>query len=353
MNILYGVQTTGNGHICRSKEIIGSLKKRGHRVQVLLSGTTPNLLPEMKVFEPYSIRRGLTFITKRGRIQNLKTLLQLNFIRFYRDIRDYDASGIDLVITDFEPISSCIARRHGIPSIGISHQSAFEYDIPMAKGNPIGRYILRNFAPADHMVGLHWHHFDQPILPPVIPDCFENERPVIPDKIIVYLPFEHKHSIRTMLRGIHTHHFHIYESSCKVSSDEGNLHHRPFSRANFLRDLSECSGIICNSGFELPSEALHLGKRILAKPLLGQLEQESNALALSQLGLAKIVVTLNIEEIKGWLMETAGAHAEPMNYPNVSERLAEWIGDGCHNNLKDFARSVWQCMPVPAHSSSK
>ncbi|MDJ0622349.1 MAG: glycosyltransferase family protein [Desulfocapsaceae bacterium] len=38
MNILYGVQTTGNGHIVRSKAMIQELRKRGHDT---FSGYTP------------------------------------------------------------------------------------------------------------------------------------------------------------------------------------------------------------------------------------------------------------------------------------------------------------------------
>ncbi len=35
MNILYGVNATGNGHLSRSRITISELKKRGHKVTVL------------------------------------------------------------------------------------------------------------------------------------------------------------------------------------------------------------------------------------------------------------------------------------------------------------------------------
>ena len=41
MNILYGVNATGNGHISRSRITISELKKRGHNVTVLFSGRKP------------------------------------------------------------------------------------------------------------------------------------------------------------------------------------------------------------------------------------------------------------------------------------------------------------------------
>lgn len=104
MKILYGVQATGNGHICRSREVVSELKLRGHEVQVILSGRKPDLLREMEVFEPYTVRRGLTFVTLKGKLNPLRTAMQLNFPRFFRDIASFDPSGFDLVVTDFEPI---------------------------------------------------------------------------------------------------------------------------------------------------------------------------------------------------------------------------------------------------------
>ena len=41
MNILYGINATGNGHISRSRITISELKKRGHNVTVLFSGRKP------------------------------------------------------------------------------------------------------------------------------------------------------------------------------------------------------------------------------------------------------------------------------------------------------------------------
>jgi uncharacterized protein (TIGR00661 family) len=342
MKILYGVQATGNGHICRSREVIAELKLRGHDVRVILSGRTPDLIREMEVFEPYTIHRGLTFVTEKGKLKYCKTAVQLNFPQFYRDIASFDPSGCDLVVTDFEPISARIARRHGIPSIGISHQCAFSYNIPMVKGNPLGRFILKNFAPADHMLGLHWHHFDQPILPPIVPDHFEKDLCVTANKVLVYLPFEDLGEIGSLLRDMRSHDFHIYHGSCKQLRDEDNLHYRPYSRTGFLRDLCECNGVICNSGFELPSEALHLGKRVLTKPLACQIEQESNAIAMARLELGTVSRKLSTNAIRNWLEASPSSYLRPMNFPNVAALIAEWIGSGRWDDIAGFARAVWQ-----------
>ena len=42
MKILYGLNGTGNGHVCRSREIIRRLRDRGHEVRVMVSGGESN-----------------------------------------------------------------------------------------------------------------------------------------------------------------------------------------------------------------------------------------------------------------------------------------------------------------------
>ena len=56
-----------------------------------------------------------------------------------------------------------------------------------------------------------------------------------------------------------------------------------------LKDLKESEGIITNAGFETPSEALSMGKKVFVKPLKGQFEQLSNAKALKQLKYQKLL----------------------------------------------------------------
>jgi uncharacterized protein (TIGR00661 family) len=344
MKILYGVQATGNGHISRSREVIGELKNRGHHVCVILSGRKPSLLWDMEAFEPYSTFRGLTFASFRGKVSYLRTAFKLNLFRFYWDILSFDAASYGLVITDFEPISARIAKLNKIPSIGVGHQYAFFYDIPVRGANPLARFVVRNFAPADYAVGLHWHHFNQPILPPIIPHRFQGKNKVVENKILMYLPFEQLDDIKRLIQSFKDYHFFVYHRLDQAENQD-NIHLRLYSRTGFLRDLAECNGVIANAGFELTSEALHLGKKVLVKPLAGQMEQLSNARVISQLNLGMVMNHLNSDTVAYWL-DSPNAH--PIRYPNVARIIAQWIENGRWDDIDGLAKTSWkQVQPQP------
>lgn len=349
MKILFGIQSTGNGHICRSKEIILRLKALGHKIHVVLSGSKPAMGHELEVFEPYRILRGLTFSMHRGRLKLWRTLLGLNFIRFYRDIHTMDAGGYDLVITDFEPITARVAKINHIPSIGIGHQYAFLFDVPVAGSDLVSDCIIKRFAPVCIPLGLHWHHFNQPILPPILPNHIRRTCSPLPNKILVYLPFEETRDTVRLLKDFTKHQFYIYGNS-GIPVDKDQFHFRPSSRIGFLNDLLDCNGVISNAGFELPSEVAYLGKKLLVKPLRGQMEQVSNAMALKKLGIGEVMKKLDPAKVARWIDSPPPA---ARHYPDVAGKIARFIDGGYCMDIKTFSRQVWEevqtgpvCWPV-------
>jgi len=337
MRILFGVQATGNGHICRSKELVFRLKALGHDVHVVFSGRKPSMVQDLGAFDPYEIYSGLTFHTRRGRLRMLRTLVGLNLVKFYGDIKRFDAGGYDLVVTDYEPITARVARKQGIPSIGFGHQYAFLYKVPISGGNWISRWVLKNFAPVDLPLGLHWHHFHQPILPPILPEHIRGKAVRTEKKILVYLPFEAVDDIIGLLEHRTDHSFFVYGGH--LQEDRDHIHLRPLSRRGFLNDLSGCEGVVSNAGFELPSEAISLGKKLLVKPLAGQLEQASNALALSGLKMGEVMEQLDPKRLDDWLTLPPKL---PVHYPDVAARIAGFIDAGFQEDIGAFARQVWQ-----------
>lgn len=341
MRILYGVQGTGNGHITRARAMSRELSAAGFEVTYLFSGRDADKYFDMEVFKNYQLREGLTFRSSKGQISYLKTALHASPVQFVKDVRQLDLSAYDLVISDFEPVSAWAGKRQNKQVIGIGHQYAFSHDIPQRGNNLIAGQVMQHFAPASKGVGLHWHHFDQPILPPIIetPEFAHPEfaHKVQTDTIIVYLPFEDSKEIMQLFSQFKNFRFYIYSPNV-IESRYSNILFKPLSRTGFQQDLHDSAGIISNAGFELTSESLHSGKKILVKPLRGQMEQQSNAAALEQLGYGKTMVTLDCRKIDEWLHSS---QAVRVIWPNVAKILVEWLQNEMPPMDASFIQRVW------------
>ena len=337
MRILYGIQATGNGHITRARVLAPALERAGVRVDYLFSGRGPDKYFNMEPFGDYQTRTGLTFSLQKGQVQWLKTFRDLQLRRYWRDVRQLDLSDYDLVLTDFEPVSAWAARKQGVPSVGIAHQYAFLYPVPGHVRPKTMAQMVKWFAPVDQAVGLHWDHFEQPILPPMIQAPIYPAT-VEPNKILVYLAFDQREALERMLQPFHDYQFYIY-TDIKAPIDKGHLHFRPFSRDGFQRDLASCAGVICNAGFGLISEAIQYGKKILTRPLRGQVEQLSNARVLERLGLAVVMTESDAYLLEAWLEMLSPRAAA---YPDVATVLADWIADGARQPVAELAQQLWQ-----------
>ncbi|WMS86627.1 MJ1255/VC2487 family glycosyltransferase [Pleionea litopenaei] len=341
MKILYGVQGTGNGHITRARVMAKSFEKFGISVDWIFSGRSKDDYFDMQCFGDFQCFRGLTFAVENGKINIFKTAKQLNFSQLFRDAKNLAINHYDLIVSDFEPVSAWAARRAKKTSIGISHQSAFQYKIPKRGNNWFTQQVMNWFAPVDQAIGLHWHHFGQPILPPVIDvDAHTFLPEVDPKHILVYFPFQSLSNLVALVKPFDQHHFYIYHDVAEPI-DQGHIHIRPFSRENFQSDLAKTRGVICGAGFELPSESVHLGKHLLIQPVGGQMEQLSNSLALQQLGLATVCQAFDHQILNQWLTNIAqqGHQNQRIQFPNTANALAQWIAEGAEpeqlNNLVD------------------
>jgi len=101
-----------------------------------------------------------------------------------------------------------------------------------------------------------------------------------------------------------------------------------------------CDGIVSNAGFELGSEAIYLGKKILFKPLHGQFEQLSNAEAIRDLNYGTVVDKLEPATMKQWLRHGSESHGR-IRYPNVAKAVAKWIHNGQPGSLETLSRTLW------------
>jgi len=334
MNILYGVNATGNGHISRSRITISELKKRGHNVTVLFSGRDVKDFFELEEFRPYIIKKGFTFVFKKGKLNVFKTLLNIDLIQFVRDVFNIKKE-YDVVVTDFEPISAYAARKLGIHCIGIGHQYSFLKKIPKSfKMKLASIFFLRFYTPINSTISSHFYHFNQSILPPFIEKSLKNQNAVkvMKNTFLVYLAWEEQDQMISILNSIKENEF-IYYSSVDKEVQIGNVTLKPYSNKCFKEDLIACNGLITNAGFQLPAEAIYLGKKILCKPLTGQPEQEHNAKTLKRLQHATACSEFTKEEIELWIRN--GKQKKEL-YNESIDLMIEMI----ENPKKDFTNRI-------------
>lgn len=340
MKILYGVQGTGNGHLSRARAMATAFAQRGADVRYLFSGRESSQLFEMQEFGDYLQRTGLTFANEAGRIRYRKTLIANHYFRFLRDVRALNVEDYDVILSDFEPVTAWAGRLRDKTVVSLGHQPAFDYAVPVADQNLASELVMRWFAPGQVRVGLHWARYSPLILPPLIHlPVREGVRRA--GKILVYLPFEDSVAVQSLLAQFPAFNFYLYAPGlCR--QDRDNLHLRPTSLSGFQADLKDCEGVICGAGFELASECLALGKRLLVKPQQRQMEQASNALALRELRLATCMPRLSREVVEAWLK--SNAFAPRVRYPDVASSLVDWVlqGDYANESLARLGDQLWR-----------
>ncbi len=336
------MQGTGNGHLTRAIAMTETIKQTASEceVDVLISGRAKEKLP-IRAAE-IIWKEGGTFAIKSGEVHLIKTILNLSPRKLIRDISQLKFKEYDLIITDYEPIVAWAAKISGREVIGIGHQYAFYYNIPIQGGKPFSKNIMKIFAPANKKVGLHWHHFNQPLLPPIINIAQIPERKIQDNKVLVYLPFEDTQELIKTLQKISDYDFYIYHPEFE-NIEEGNIYKRKISRTTFKDELITSSAVICNTGFQLISECLTLGIRIFTKPLGHQIEQQSNGLALSKLGYATVVNKLSTKDICNWLKRE---EFTKVSYPNTQYPLTNWLLSGASQPIEELSDSLWAKVSV-------
>ena len=124
-NILYGVNGEGAGHSTRSKEVLTHLREQGHTLHVAsFDRGMQNLRDQFEVTEIFGFR----FAYVNNRVRYKRTIAK-NLITVPRAAKSANRLKnliatwkIDLVITDFEPLSCHVAHRMGLPVISIDNQ---------------------------------------------------------------------------------------------------------------------------------------------------------------------------------------------------------------------------------------
>jgi uncharacterized protein (TIGR00661 family) len=293
MRILYGVNGEGMGHATRSRVVIQSLLER-HDVRVVSSGNAYRFLSDA-VPDTEEIF-GLTFAMEDGQIRRWATVvdnLRSAGHELPHTVREWLARvkewRPDVVITDFEPLAAAYARYSRTPLVAVDNINMLDrchHDEEIVRHNRedflIAKAVTHSMVPGalEYVVTTF---FEPPVsracttlVPPIVRPEIEAASSERGDHLVVYSSGEE--ALIDALR--------VTDVPCRVygmrggpeaDQVEGNLEFRPRSGPGFVEDLRTARGVVAGGGFSLLSEAVYLGKPVLAIPLRGQFEQLMNA----------------------------------------------------------------------------
>ena len=327
-NILYGVNGEGAGHSTRAKEVLTHLAARGHAVHVAsFDRGLQNLKPHFEVTEIYGFR--FAYVNNRVRYKrtiakNLVTIPQAR-----KSLSDLNALveqwRIDLVITDFEPLTCHVAHKRKLPVISIDNQHCLtnvevsypkQYRRDAAAAKLVTKlmtpranaYLVISFFTAP--VRKRNTFLFSPLLRQEILKATTSQR----DHVLVYVTSPAP-ALAALLRTVRCP-FIAYGFG--RDGQDGNILYKKPSGDGFFADLISAKGIVANSGFSLVTEALHLGKPYLAMPVSHQFEQIFNAYWLQKSEYGAYWEELSRERIEAFLY----------NLPHYREALQEYPRQG-------------------------
>jgi uncharacterized protein (TIGR00661 family) len=208
--------------------------------------------------------------------------------------------------------------------VGLSHQSSLlSSKVPTPKKmDPVGEWVLHNYAPVEKYVSFHFERYDKNIYTPVIRSAVRECKNTEKEHYTVYLPSYDDKKLVPLLAKIPKIKWHIFSKHAKKPYHIGKLSVFPVNKDEFAESMTSAKGVLCGAGFETPAEALYLGKKLMVVPMKSQLEQHYNVASLKQLGVPvlKKMRKKNIEKILDWI-ETD--ERVTVQYENITAEAVE------------------------------
>lgn len=323
MKILYAIQGTGNGHLCRAMDVIPCLQQLGE-VDVLISGIQADIELPFPIKYRY---HGLSFIFGRsGGVDLWKTFMSSTLRKFIQEVNTIPVENYDLIINDFEPISAWACHTKDIPCVGLSHQiGALHPNSPKPEeSDMMGKFIMKNYAPVTSAYGFHFEEYHSSIFKPVIRQSIRNLTPTNEGHYTVYLPsYDDAHLLKHLSKFSDVQ-WDVFSKHNSRAFSYKNVKINPVCSTTFVKSLATSEGVLCGAGFETPAEALFLGKKLLVIPMKNQYEQHLNAASLGNMGVP-VIKSLKRKyeyDIELWLNNYSPIQ---VNYPNETMAIIEKI----------------------------
>jgi uncharacterized protein (TIGR00661 family) len=192
--------------------------------------------------------------------------------------------------------------------------------------------VLSHYSPAKKKYGFHFESFAKDIFTPVIRKDVRLLNPKNHGYYTVYLPFYADEYLVRFLQQFDVQWL-LFSKSAKGITQHKNVLVQPIENNTFLKSLEGCEGVLCGAGFELPSEALFLGKKLMVIPMQGQYEQQCNAAALQAIGI-DVLDSLDLihhRTINHWISKLMQKNI--INYPDQTELIVQKVISEFENHL--------------------
>lgn len=323
MKVLYAVQGTGNGHLTRAREVIPILSQQVD-LDVMISGT------QSEIEVPYPIKykyKGLSFkFGINGGIDFKGTFKNLSLRNLIHEIKSCPVKEYDLVINDFEVISAWACKFKGIPCVSLSHQAALlSNKIPRPrKYSPLGSFIIKYFAPCNDYYGFHFKKYDKNIFTPLVRKDIRQLVPTNNGHYTVYLPAYSSENIIKILSQVPEVKWNVFSKNENEYYQVKNVAIHPIHSEKFIESMASGNGVLCGAGFETPSEALYLGKKLLVIPMKSQYEQHLNAESLKEIGVP-VLKSLDQSIVKRLRKLVSKGNIIKVSFPDETKSIVEQI----------------------------
>ncbi|MEZ4906172.1 MAG: glycosyltransferase family protein [Saprospiraceae bacterium] len=250
----------------------------------------------------------------------------MNPVRFIQDILAFPANDYDFIISDFEPISAWAGKIKKVPVIALSNQAILlEKYIPKPKTRDfLALAILKYYSPSNVKLGYSYIKFNEQVFSPMIRNELRNS--VISDQghYTVYLPSYSDEKIIDFLSKFKNTKWQLFSKNAAFDYKTANIEIFKIDKEKFTTSIVNCTGIVCNAGFETTSEALFLGKKMMAIPQKNQYEQQCNTHLLNLLGVHSIdkIDNKKYDIFRYWIESDQKIQLEFPDMPyNIVERI--------------------------------
>ena len=372
--VVYALCGTGRGHTSRAMAVADALRARGHRVVFAAGDPAASALGEPTLPIP-----ALRQVVRANRVRLWETA-RANWPHARHSLDAIAEAAwwlrrvrADVVVADHEPFVGRAARRVGVPVVALSRQLLLVHARPGAAGlgvaprDALGAWgTARGIAvvapPGAAATVIPTFH-DAPLrrgsparlVPPVLREDLLSQAATPGDRVLVYLNESTGMEPALAALGRVDAAFDVFGMPTGTAAPGNVTLHRP-DRAAFLAHLGASRAVVATAGFTLLSEALHLGKPVLAVPNRGFFEQAVNARALVATGRGEAVRDLCAPGVAAFL-DRAGRYAHPPKTPAHGRAGREAAADavervlaGACDATRTQSRLSWPVTPAPAAS---